>query len=327
MLARFVAMAVLALCGVTAHALDLKQHAAIARFLDDVAARHDLDGAELAGLFADVRLRPDVLAAMARPAERLPWHAYAPRFVNPQSIAGGREFLRRNRAELERAQDEYGVPVSVITAIIGVETRYGRNTGRYPVLDSLTTLAFMAPRRQDYFRRQLEELLLLARDESIDLRALRGSYAGAIGEPQFMPGSYRRYAVDFDADGRRDLAGSTTDAIGSVANYLARHGWVRGAPVAARARLGGGASQTIADEDPRPRRSVRDLAVLGVELESPVPQGMAAALLRFEGSDGPVYVAGFRNFYAITRYNRSVNYALAVFELSEQIDGRGASTP
>lgn len=307
-----------------AAALDLAQHADIGRFVRDVSGRNGLDEQELSVLFADVRLRPDVLAAMARPAERLPWHAYAPRFVNKESIAGGRVFLRENHAALARAEQAFGVPAAIVTAIIGVETRYGRNTGSYPTLDAITTLAFMAPRRQDYFRRELENLILLAREDGMDLRTLQGSYAGAIGEPQFMPGSYRRYAVDFDGDGRRDLAGSTTDAIGSVANYLQRHGWLAGAPVAARARVRGSLDPEFVASNPRPVHSLRELAVAGVEVSPPGAPELQTALLRFEGADGPLYVAGYRNFYAITRYNHSVNYALAVFELSEQIR---AATP
>jgi len=308
-------------------ALDLAQHGDIGRFVRDVSRRHGLDEREVAALFSGVRLRPDVLAAMARPAERLPWHAYAPRFVNPETIAGGRAYLRKHRAALDRAEEAYGVPASIVAAIIGVETRYGRFTGSYPTLDAITTLAFMAPRRQDYFRRELENLVLLGREAGLDLRTLRGSYAGAIGEPQFMPGSYRNFAVDFDGDGRRDLAGSTVDAIGSVANYLGRHGWEAGAPVAARARVNGALEPEVIAGDPRPDRSLRELSELGVEVTPPGAPDLKVALLQFEGEDGPLYVAGYRNFYAITRYNHSVNYALAVFELSEQIAVADTAAP
>ena len=205
-------------------------------FIDDVSAREGFNAAELRGLFENIERQDRVLEAIARPAEDLPWHRYRPIFVTEERARGGVEFLRDNRALLERAEAEYGVPPEIVTAIIGVETYYGRHKGGYPVLDTLATLAFEYPPRARFFRSELEQFLLLAREERVDPRTARGSYAGAMGVPQFISSSYRSYAVDFDGDGQRDLWESRADVIGSVAAYLGRHGWRRGAPVAERVR-------------------------------------------------------------------------------------------
>ena len=205
----------------------------VQRFIADMVEQHGFRHRELVTLFSKVRRQSSVLRAMSTPAESVQrsWQAYRSRFLNPGRIEAGVAFYLRHAPALERAAKLYGVPEAVIVAIIGVETVYGRNVGGYRVVDALATLAFDFPPRADYFRGELEQFLLHARQESIDLFSLKGSYAGAIGIAQFMPGSYRRFAVDFDGDGRRDISGSAVDALGSVANFLKEHGWQRKQPI------------------------------------------------------------------------------------------------
>ncbi len=293
-------------------------------YLDALAREHGFARERLLALFERVAPREEVVRAISAPAEARPWHRYRPIFVNEARIAGGVRFWRAHRALLARAEARYGVDARVIVAIIGVETRYGRHTGRHPVLASLATLAFDYPPRARFFRRELTEYLLLSREEGLDPLRVKGSYAGAMGQPQFIPSSYRRYAVDFDGDGRRDLWSSAADAIGSVAHYLAVHGWRRGAPVAVRARARGEAWREAAG-GLEPRLAVSALRARGLEPVRPVAGDPPAAVLELEGADGPERWLVFANFGVIMRYNRSPKYALAVHELGEAVAARLAS--
>jgi len=301
----------------------LSGHPDVAAFIEDVAVSHGLDRAELQALFARVQYREQVVAAMQRPAERLPWHRYRGLFVSAQQADAGVRYWRTHRPWLDRAADQYGVPPEVIVAIIGIETRYGGVLGRYPVIDSLATLMVGYPRRSDFFRGELEQFLLLSREEGWDPLDIRGSYAGAMGVPQFISSSYRQYAVDFNGDGLRDLIGSHADAIGSVGNYLRIHGWERDQPIAVRVSL---ASGTDADGLRGPRfqadTPVAELRERGVRVGQDVPGGLRAGLVALETTEGPEYHLGFGNFYAITRYNHSVLYAMAVTELARDIRRR-----
>jgi len=296
-------------------------------FIDDVAARQGFNAAELRGLFERVQRRDDALEAIARPAESLPWKRYRPIFLTEARIDQGIEFLRGHRDLLSRATAEYGVPAEIVTAILGVETFYGRHRGDYPVLDTLATLAFEYPPRADFFRGELEQFLLLTRNERIDPRRVTGSYAGAMGMPQFISSSYRRYAIDFDGDGQRDLWDSTADVVGSVAAYLARHGWRAGAPVAQRVRPDGIDYRGLATRGIEPSVTRAELERAGIRLEPPLDDGERVTLVELEGRDGPEVWAGRRNFYVITRYNHSPLYAMAVYQLAERIrSGAAAST-
>lgn len=289
-------------------------------FIDEQVSRHGFDRRELRNLFARVRMREDTIALITRPAERTkPWYEYREIFLDQARIDGGVEFWRQHRAALNRAEQVYGVSPEIIVAIIGVETRYGRITGRHGVLEALTTLAFDYPRRADFFRKELENYLLLTREEGIDPLSLQGSYAGAMGIGQFMPSSYRAYAVDFTGDGRRDLWTSPVDAIGSVANYLAEHGWRHNEPVVRSAMVQGNAYPAVLFEGSPPNRSVAELADYGVRAGSEVDSSLSAALLELEGRQGPLHWLAFSNFYVITRYNRSPLYAMAVYELAQAI--------
>jgi len=281
--------------------------------------KHQFRRVTLQRLFAQAQARPSIIRAMSAPATARPWHEFRANYVNRARIEGGVKFWRQHAGTLERASREYGVPEEVIVATIGIETLYGRNTGTFKVLDALATLAFQYPPRAEFFRRELEEYLLLAREAGLDPLAVRGSYAGAIGIPQFLPSSYRSFAVDFDRDGKRDLVGTPADAIGSVANYYRSFGWREGEAAIVPAEAGGSAIDTLAAGNIKPETPVGELRRRGVVPLAPVGDDAAAALFLVETESGPQYWLGLNNFYVITRYNRSVNYAMAVLELAGEL--------
>ncbi len=290
----------------------------LSAFAQDMAERHGFDASQISQTLSGAERRQDILDAISRPAEAKPWFEYRPIFLTPSRIGGGVEFWDRHETLISRASDEFGVDPAVIVAIIGVETRYGEITGRYRVLDALATLAFHYPPRSSFFRRELEEFFLLGRDEPFELTEVKGSYAGAMGYGQFIPSSYRAYAVDFDDDGRRDLW-QPADAIGSVANYFHEHGWRPGEPVAVRAEVAPNA-RPIADAPIKPEWSLAELAQRGFTPEQPVEAGPEATLIALEQPDGNEYWLGFHNFYVISRYNRSALYSMAVLQLSRAIE-------
>jgi membrane-bound lytic murein transglycosylase B len=306
------------------------QRADVRAFAADVAAETHLDRRQIERWLAAARFQPKIVAAMDRPLLEPPkWFQYAPPFLTTERIEGGVRFWRENAKALERAQQQYGVPPEIIVAIIGVETYYGRVTGSYRVLDALATLAFDYPRRAQFFRGELKEYLLLAHDQGFSPLTAKGSFAGAMGTPQFMPGSYRRFAVDFDADGHVDLWRSNTDVVGSIANYLARHDWLAAQPVLLPAvvtpeareialrRLDGGISE---------RRPLSAWQADGIDaLQAPpdlAPEPVGLLLLEENGDGGEgsasLWIA-CPNFYVITRYNKSRLYASAVWSLAERL--------
>ena len=314
-----------------------ERRADVREFIDGLAREDGFSRAMLTRWFRDVRFQPKIIAAMQRPILEPPkWFEYAPQFLSAARIDGGVEFWREHAAALSRAEAEFGVPPEIVVAIIGVATFYGRNLGGYRVIDALTTLAFDYPRRAPFFRGELRDFLLLAREEGFSPLVPKGSFAGAFGVPQFMPGSVRRYAVDFDGNGHIDLWRSGDDAIGSVANYLARHDWLRGQPVWSRAsvaasrreaalgRLDGGISER------RPLAAWNADGVAAERLPDPLAPEPVGLLALEEASDAegdaPSLWIAFPNFYVITRYNKSRLYAAAVAALSEairaQFDGR-----
>jgi len=296
-------------------------------FVREMVARHGFAEEELIFLFSRAHREPAILAAIAPPktAPMRSWRIYRARFINDRRIAEGAEFWRRNAAALRRAAREHGVPEEIIVAIIGVETVYGRRMGSWRVIDALSTLAFDYPPRADFFRGELEQYLLFAREQDIDVFSVKGSYAGAIGIPQFMPGSYRRFAVDFDGDGAANLRDSETDAIGSVANFLAKHGWRRGERVLLSARLAGGgetgdALLPLLEAGIEPATSLAELKRHGVETRTDLALDTPVALIALESPGAATeYRLGLRNFYVLTRYNRSALYASAVYDLAQEI--------
>jgi membrane-bound lytic murein transglycosylase B len=322
---RLAPLALALLLAAPAGAVPVADNPPLQALIDDLVRKEGFERGQLERLFAGAAFQQSIIDAITRPAEKMPWYRYRPIFLTEQRIAGGVDFWRANAAQLERAERKHGVPASVITAIIGVETRYGAVTGRYRAIDALTTLTIAGLPRSGFFGTELRQLMLLGREERLDLATLSGSYAGALGLPQFMPSSYRAYAVDFDGDGRRDLLASPADAIGSVANYLARHGWQRGEPISAPAAVAPTAAN-LASTDPKPVLTLAELRHRGVMAESRVAPTRKAALIALETEQGNEYHLGFDNFYAITRYNHSPLYAMAVTELAAAIDERrGAS--
>jgi membrane-bound lytic murein transglycosylase B len=296
---------------------------AVREFIVEMQARHGFDAAHLTRQFASIRGNPAVLRAIrpaAAPETQRSWRRYRARFVNESRLAQGLRFRQEHRIALLRAEAIYGVPREIVAAIIGVETEYGRNTGKFRVLEALATLAFDYPPRAPFFRRELEQFLLLARESGVPPLDYKGSYAGAIGIPQFMPSSQRSYAVDFDGDGRIDLSRSAADAIGSVARFLSLHGWRPGEPVALPASVNEDVRALLAMgiKPSMPLREMQGRGVLaaGAEDLADAP----AALIDLPSPGQPTeYWVGFTNFHALTRYNRSSFYAMSVFLLAESL--------
>lgn len=294
-------------------------------FVRQMAERHGFVEQELKFLFSRARREPAILAAIMPPkdAKARSWLAYRARFVTESRIAEGAEFWRRHAAALARASSERGVPEEIIVAIIGVETVYGRQMGTWRVIDALSTLAFDYAPRAEFFRSELEQYLLFARDAGLDVFSVRGSYAGAIGIPQFMPGSYRRFAIDFDGDGAIDLRASPADSIGSVANFLVKHGWRPGERVHLPARVTGEAHRELLDVGIEPKTNLSEMKRYGVETRTDVALESPVALIELESPGAATeYRLGLRNFYVLTRYNRSVLYASAVYDLAQEIKSR-----
>jgi membrane-bound lytic murein transglycosylase B len=319
----------LALVSILSASCLAQQHPGAEEFAAQAAEEYQLDREEIMSLLHDARFKQSIVDAISRPAEAKPWYEYRPIFITEKRIRGGIEFWREHQDLVQQAAERFAVDPQVVVAIIGVETFYGRNTGGYRVLDALATLSFYYPDigndRSDFFSRELVQFLLLGSEETLPLREVTGSYAGAMGLGQFIPSSYREYAVDMDGDGRRDLWSSMPDIIGSVANYLHRHGWEAGQPVAWPSGVAAGADMDlVATRDFKPQKSMAELAAGGFTPAETAADGRVsgetpATVTRLEESDGDRYWLTFMNFYVITRYNRSPLYAMAVHELSEAI--------
>jgi membrane-bound lytic murein transglycosylase B len=285
-------------------------------FVAEMVDKHGFEADRLTALFRKTKYDPAVLKAISPPADPRvrSWHVYRERFVEPTRIGRGLAFWSRHADALARAQETYGVPAEIIVAIIGVETIYGKHTGRFHVFNALTTLSFDYPPRAELFRRELEALLLLAREEDRDPWSYVGSYAGAIGLPQFLPSSMRNYAVDFDGSGHIDLADSAEDAIGSVARFLRAHGWEPGESIAMPVQVAGDPAPLIA-EGILPQRLPADMSAFGVQTEG-APAKPAALIDLVTPGAATEYRLGFNNFFVLTRYNRSTFYATAVLDLA-----------
>lgn len=295
------------------------------QFTDRMVAEHRFDRAWLEQLLAQAERKQSILDAISRPAERtLDWKDYRKIFIQESRVEQGLEFWREHRETLRRAEQTFGVPPHVIVAIIGVETRYGRHKGNYRVLDALATLGFDYPPRSAFFSRQLEEYLLMTREQGLDPLELKGSYAGAMGFGQFIPSSYRSFAVDFDDDGVADIVHNPVDAIGSVANYFSEHQWRGGEQVALKASVADRHDPAVFEAGLKPRWTVAELAEKGVKPYAKVEGSAEASAFRFVGAEGEEYWLGLHNFYVITRYNHSAMYAMAVYQLSQLLEQRFA---
>ncbi|WP_257264002.1 lytic murein transglycosylase B [Endozoicomonas sp. ONNA2] len=292
-------------------------------FIDELVAEHRFSRTELEDIMAGAERSDRALELISRPAEgTLEWKDYRKIFVTPERIAKGVSFWEDNVETLARVEQELGVPANIIVAIIGVETYYGRQTGGFKVLDALTTLGFDFPRRGEFFRKELKNFLLLAREQNLDVDELTGSYAGAMGIPQFMPSSYRAYAVDYTGDQQANIWLSDEDAIASVANYLQKHGWKYGRGVAVQAKVSGAKHEQIVSSGLKPDKKLSLVRKAGWVVPKMVPKSSKVLAMKHEGSAGAEYWVGLHNFYVITRYNRSQMYALAVYQLAREVKDR-----
>ena len=296
-------------------------HPGVVQFAKELAREARADNPELTeaaiqGILKKAVYQQAIIDAISRPAEGKAWKDYRPIFMTEARIAGGVAFYRSERAALESLAAKYGVPPEIMVAIVGVETNYGRNTGKYRALDALATLAFHYPPRAPFFRSELKQLLKLPGEGfPFPLEQLTGSYAGAMGMGQFMPTSIAKYALDGDGDGKLDLWQSRSDVLASIANYLVGYGWVRDQPIAAPARLAEGATPVEASALP-PERKLAELASLGIEPVTARAPDTAANLLGLDAQEGREYWLTYGNFYVLSRYNRSPLYCLAVHQLA-----------
>ena len=323
-LGRFVFLALaLVSANDTVGAVDVDQDAVTAArsaFIDYMVTTHEFDREVLARTLGEAKINDRVLEAISRPAERvMPWYEYRALFVSASRIEAGTKFWLAHEDELRAASIQYGVAPEMLVAILGIETFYGERTGTYRVLDSLSTLAFAYPPRSSFFTSELEAYLLLTREEGFDPLESHGSYAGAMGAGQFISSSFRAYAVDGNGDGRRDLWGDWQDVFASVANYLKVHGWRHGGPVVARATLSTGWSGTASENSMELTETVASLSQLGYVFSSELPKTAATTILSVRGEDEQEYWVGYHNFRVITRYNHSVKYALAAYELGQAV--------
>jgi len=309
----------LALLTSPALAVDLDQPD-VGAFIDSMVTQHDYDREKLRDILGGAEKKQSILDAISKPAERtLTWADYRKIFITKERINAGVDFWHENRVALEDIEQRTGVPVEMLVGIIGVETYYGRITGGHRVVDALATLAFYYPPRSKFFRSELEHFLLLIREEEMEAADAFGSYAGAMGRPQFMPSSYRAYAVDSTGDGKRDIWNNWKDVAGSVANYFNAHGWRTGEEVTTQATIGSSWSGPFPKNILKAEETVGSLSEQGVMFSTMKGDESAAQLLTLEGADGDEHWIGFHNFFVITRYNRSVMYALAVHQLGQEI--------
>ncbi|VAW65539.1 Membrane-bound lytic murein transglycosylase B [hydrothermal vent metagenome] len=318
----------LSLLPVSAYA-NYSQRKDVQEFITKMHKEHGFDVDLIRYWMSGVEQQKTALEAISRPAEGvLTWAKYRKIFMNDSRINKGVTFWKNNADLLARAEKEYGVSAQIIVAIIGVETYYGKRAGNYRVLDALTTLGFDYPienttaKRRDareiFFRKELKEFLLMTREEKVDPRKLKGSYAGAMGMPQFIPSSFRAYAIDFDGSGSRDFWNGSADSIGSVANYFKKHGWKKGQPVASRAAVDP-AARELGSKKMKPQKSVAAYKKLGVNPIRKFDDAAQATLLKLSGKNGDEYWMTLNNFYVITRYNHSPLYAMAVYQLSQAV--------
>jgi membrane-bound lytic murein transglycosylase B len=301
--------------------------AEIQSFVEATAAANKMEPLDVYRLLAKAEPQPKIIELITKPAEKVtPWWEYRERFLTEQRVAEGAQFMLDHRARLEKVQKETGVAPEYVVAIIGVETFYGRITGKFRVLDALATLAFDYPPRADYFRGELAQFIALSREESLDPLTALGSYAGAMGAGQFMPSSYRRYAVDGSSDQQRNLFADWDDIIASVANYFKESGWVAGGPVIAEAALQPDSPVVADPANLKLNETVAGLRAKGVTFETAQAESTPVLLIPAELQVGTAYRVGFKNFEVITRYNRSLRYAMAVHDLATTIAGRVAAS-
>ncbi|MGJ0485019.1 MAG: lytic murein transglycosylase B [Methylomicrobium sp.] len=288
-------------------------------FIDEMVAKHQFSEDELEDVFDQVKIKDDVLKKIASPAEAMPWHKYRKIFLTDARIKEGAAFWRQHSETLKQVSEQYGVPPEIIVAILGVETLYGRRPGYYRVIDALATLTFAYPPRSRFFSSELEQFLLLCREEKVSPLLPTGSYAGAMGMPQFMPSSFRSFAADFNQDGKRDLWHDPKDAIASIASYFKAHGWVKNQPVAVQVFAKNEDYKALLNDKIKRYLRIDELESIRVEFSRPLPLDSKVKLLAFKQEHGYELWAVLDNFYVIKRYNQSSLYAMAVYQLSQAL--------
>lgn len=304
----------------TVQAGDLTARPEVGKFIDTMVQKHGFNKEALYRVFDDVVEKPKIIEILDRPSTAKPWYQYHPNFINVKRISNGLAFIRENQDALTRAEQKYGVPGEYIAAILGVETDYGRNTGSFRAIDAITTIAFDYPRRSEYYLQELEQFLILARDEKEEVNSFKSSYAGALGLPQFMPSSFHQYAVDGNGDGHKDIWNTPEDAIDSVANYLQSFGWKPSSQNVIKANVSGETYPTVVAERFNLKYTIADMAPFGIQPQTEVDPKEKAILFPIESAPGKVeYLLGLNNFYVITRYNKSTLYALSVINLAEAL--------
>jgi membrane-bound lytic murein transglycosylase B len=291
----------------------------IASFINEVVKEHKFDRAELEKQFSQFKIVPKIIKSMNNQAESKKWFQYRPIFLQDKRARQGVKFWQENESVLNRATEKFGIPAEIIVAIIGVETRYGKHKGKFSVFKALSTLAFSYPRRSKFYTSQLKHFLLLAREENINPLSFKGSYAGAMGIGQFIPSSYRAYAIDFDGDGKRDLMKNKVDAIGSVANYFSKHHWYRDEGTAYPVSVTGKNFKKGLTKKIKPKHTLAQLKKYGVKIPKGLNLQRKAKLIQLTTKTGKEYWLGMHNFNVITRYNPSTHYGMAVFQLSQKI--------
>ncbi|NOY16706.1 MAG: lytic murein transglycosylase B [Gammaproteobacteria bacterium] len=310
----------------SAFSLQTSDYKRLGKMFDEVASKTAYSVTDLEALFQKVEIQPRIIEIMDKPAESMPWYQYRKIFLTEKNISKGAEYWIKHADTLARAEKKFGVPPEIIIATLGVETRYGTNTGGFRVIDALTTLGLEYPRRSEYFTKELKNFLLLSDENRLNPLAVTGSYAGAIGLPQFMPSSYRAYAVDFNGDGYSDLVNSVEDAIGSIASYYSEHGWEPGQPISWSTRGVRSKANKMVVKKRKTDRVLNDFLQKGFALQEQIDPQTPAGLIKLEGEKGPEYRVAFDNFFVITRYNTSMLYATAVQLLGEEIKSRVKAT-
>jgi len=305
---------------------EIKDQVAVNKFINNMVAQHQFDRSELVTLFKSVEIKPKIIEAMQRPAEGISWYKYRQIFLQQKRIQDGVKFWQEHQQSLTAMQQQYGLPAEIIVAIIGVETFYGTRTGGHRVIDALATLGFAYPKRSKFFLSELENFLLLCREEKMSPLKPVGSYAGAMGIPQFMPSSYRHYAADYEGDAKRDIWNNPADAIASVANYFVKHHWQPGKNIAFPVTAMGEQYKKALTKGLKPDISVAQLKKYKLQIPQQVADKERVKLLSFEQKKTNELWIGLENFYVITRYNHSALYAMAVFQLSQTVKDQYVKT-
>ncbi|MCE0724098.1 lytic murein transglycosylase B [Legionella resiliens] len=316
----FIAIILLLLSFSTYSNTSFTQRKDVQLFIKNMVKEYHFNAKELTAIMNQVVIQPDIIESMEKPYEKKNWDVYRDLFLTPMRVKGGLDYWVANRTALEKAEKKYGVPPEIIIAILGVETLYGERQGGHRVLDALATLAFNYPKRAPYFTKELKEYLLLCREHGVPATQYKGSYAGAIGQPQFMPSSYRNFAVDFNNTGTRDLVSNNADSIGSIANYFHHHGWKPNDGVAQHAKLIGTHYKRIQVNPKRANYHYSQLISYGIKPVSAADNHPSrAGLIELVTAKGNEYWIAYPNFFVITRYNSSPQYALVVYLLAQQL--------